>query len=154
MRFELFQGDVKKLEPIVAEWYYESLELHKRYGFEIDKGRWWEQFDDMANNHHGFLIVGYNDSIPVGFMGVLLKNSYCGKEYIADEHYWYVSPKHRGISSVRFIPFLETVAKTAGCSHVMLNANCMAGGRTENIWKLYERQGYLPYDKSYLKGIK
>jgi GNAT superfamily N-acetyltransferase len=73
-----------------------------------------------------------------------------GDELIAEEHFWYIRPRWRGISSIRMLKEAERWAKEKGCACLILSASRMAGNVFDGVCRLYERMGGLEFEKSYI----
>lgn len=86
-----------------------------------------------------------------GFMGLIYRNNHVGPGRFANECLFYVSLAARG-GGLRLIRAAEKLAKSKGCTHLILNASRLAGD-ADRSGKLFERCGYAPLETSYLRTL-
>jgi len=99
-----------------------------------------------------FLLI--NRQEIVGVLGMMIFKNPVGKENIANEHFWYVLPKHRGFGSIRLINEAKKWAREKGCSHIIFNASKMASDSHDRICNLYERLGMKLFETVYIQDIR
>lgn len=130
------------LSSLIASWWKEG---HvSDFGFSFDP----QKMEAGIRSLPGCLVMEWEGRI-VGFMGLAVFTSPFGPEQVANEHYWYVLPEHRGLAWA-FIKHARKWAQEHGCSHVMLNASYMASDKCDRVSSLYEKMGFEPFERTYL----
>lgn len=70
----------------------------------------------------------------------------------AQELCWWIEPEHRGGSlALRLLKQLEISVKELGAERLMMV--CVDGLKADSVGKFYERRGYQPQGRSYLKEL-
>ena len=130
---------------------------HHSAGFDNDEGGFCFPFDP-AYAERLFLehlmpgrlcLVLKSDDVARGVLMATAAEHPFGQVRIARETVWFINPSHRGISSVKMLDAYEAWARDHGCQFVG-----MAGmGAHPDVAKLYERRGYRPAERHFLKAI-
>ena len=144
----IFNGRIEELFPIIASWEKECNGVEM--GLDLDWATFIAELQGLINGEDSDLLVLREN---VGCLGLQVINSPIGRNKIANEHFWYVLPEHRGIASLRLIREAENWAKKKGCSHLILNASTLASSLHDNVCKLYERFGMQKFETSYIKVL-
>ena len=90
----------------------------------------------------------------VGFMGLRLYESHCGKEDIATEDYLYVLPKYRGKAGGMLLDAAEEWAIEHGANHLLTTASRMASNLHDRLCMFYNKRGFIPFETSFIKNLK
>lgn len=152
MKIKRFNGSLSLLRPIIEAWISDC--NCEEMGISLDEDVYLKDLQRLiVNDVDSDLLVLEDNRKIVGFMGLETFDSPLGKQRVANEHYWYVMPEHRGISSLRFIRAAEDWARQNRCSHLILNASCLASDLHDKICKIYERKGLRLFESSYIKSI-
>jgi len=146
-----YKEDTKLLSEIVNSWAAEC--NAEKFGLNKNFDSFYEELDALQNDETATLLVLYKDDKPVGLMGVVIFVSPIGTNRIANEHFWYVLPNHRGVKSIRLIEEAILWAKDNGCSHVMMNASCLASDLHDKVCDIYEMMGMKKYETVYLMEV-
>ena len=59
-----------------------------------------------------------------------------------------MDPEHRGIASVKMLKAYEDAVEKAGAKNVMIQPETEL---TEKVGRLYERRGYVPFERFWIK---
>lgn len=132
------------------KWKKES--RHRAMGIDADANIYICKLQEFIDNPNNVLLVLEDDEIA-GYMGLTVFESPLGNQLIANEHYWYVEPKKRGLSALRFLPVAEKWAKEKGCSHLIMNASNLASDLHDRTCRLYERFGMSKFETTYIKRV-
>lgn len=150
-KIQIFDGDISKLTQVAESWASEC--NGEEMGIDIDIEVFLEKLADFALGPDSELFVIENDGIVFGILGMEIFDSPTGKQRVANEHYWYVIPEHRGVSSIRLLRHGMKWAKDKNCSHIMLNASRLASNLHDEVCHLYECMGFKGFETVYIKNI-
>ena len=142
------QGDLKELTPIAERWIEEA--DFERFGLDRNLMAGMKDLGGLITGQHTDLIMLIEGDKTVGFIGVKSFMSPLGDNLISEEHYFYVLPKHRGRGGLILIDAVKEWAKQNMCTHLILNASCLASGQHDRICELYERMGMIKFETSYV----
>ena len=149
----LFNGNIETLRPIVESW--EKDVRANEFGIIADDvNKYLMELHSMAFNENSDLLVLYDKDIPIGFVGLQYFDSPLGNQRIANEHYLYVIPEKRGISSMRLIKNAKIVAKLKNCSHIIMNASNLASELHDKVCGFYEKTGMKLFETSYIQALE
>ena len=149
---QLFQDNVEVLRPIAEAWEQEM----RANAFGIianDMNKYLAGLDELSHSNDADLLVLYDDSVPVGYIGLQYFDSPLGKQRMANEHFFYVIPEKRGMASMRLMRLAKQVAKAKGCSHIIFNASNLASDLHDKVCKLYERIGMKKFETSFISEV-
>jgi len=146
-----FQGDVSVLRPIAVAWSKEA--NCDAMGLDFDMEAHLKDLQELVDNPDSELFVLEDENSPVGYIGITKFKSPLGKQFIANEHYYYVLPEKRGVSSVSLLRAVEQWAKLKGCSHILMNASYLASDLHDKVCRLYESLGMKKFESTYIKEV-
>lgn len=146
---QIFNGNVELLRPVAESWRYES--NPEAFGLTGDIDCFLKDLKKLIDGPNSDLLVMDNLG---GFMGLTIFTSPLGCERIANEHYWYVLPEYRGVSSLRFLRAANRWAKAKGCSHIIMNASCLASDLHDRVCRLYEHFGMKKFETEYMRRVE
>jgi len=154
MRVKIFNAETSLLQEIVDSWIKES--NVEQMGIELDEDVYLKDLRRLIDGNDTDLLVLENGDKIIGFMGLLVFESPLGRQKIATEHYWYVLPQYRGISSLRLIRAAELWSQEKGCSHLLMNASYLASELHDKVCEIYNKTGFIPFESTYIKklGVK
>lgn len=152
MIIKRFYGNPRCLQAIIRAWIAES--NCQQMDIDLDESVYYGDLEKLIINTDSDLLVLQNDDGIIGFMGLRVFNSPLGRQKIANEHYWYVLPRYRGMASLRFIKAAQKWAKEKDCSHLMMNASAMASGLHDKVCRVYELFNMKKFETTYLWGVK
>lgn len=89
----------------------------------------------------------------VGYMGMNIFINPLGDQKIFNEHYFFILPKYRGISSVRMIKSAKQWAKSKGCTHMLITASSLANSYYERICCFYEKLKFKEFERTYIATL-
>ena len=153
MNAGVFYGNVYDLAPVVMAFFAEC--RCSEFDVEIDLKRVFDELNQLKTGPDSALIVLVNEAgAPCGYMGVLTFTSPIGHERIANEHYWYVKPDCRKLSSLKMLAEAQKWAKGKGCTHFISTASRMASDMHDDVCSLYENLGMKKFETSYIINLK
>lgn len=91
-----------------------------------------------------------DDGEPIGTIGGFLTPDVNDGELVAQEAFWFVDPKARGIGLGLLDAFLS-VAKTLGAKRVLLTHTRRL--KPKALGRLYRRMGFTPLETTYAKEL-
>ncbi|MBO9100005.1 MULTISPECIES: GNAT family N-acetyltransferase [unclassified Rhizobium] len=68
---------------------------------------------------------------------------------VASELMWWVDSEHRGLSATKMLSVYETWARERGCHF----AGMVGLGADPSTSRLYERRGYAPVERHFMKSL-
>ncbi len=152
MEIKLFNDDIETLRPIAESWREEM--RANEFGITADNiDKFLTELGNIASKEDSDLLVLYDEETPVGYIGLQYFNSPLGNQRMANEHYFFVIPEKRGISSMRLIKNAKFIAKLKGCSHLILNASNLASDMHDKICGFYEKSGMKKFETSYISEV-
>ena len=151
MEIKLFNNDIETLRPIAESWQDEA--QANKFGIITDVNKFLSELNTMAFGQDSNLITLYDGDTPIGIIGLRFFESPIGNQRMADEHFLYVMPENRGISSMRLFKSAKFLANRKGCSHRILNASNLASDMHDKVCKFYERIGMKKFETSYISEV-
>jgi GNAT superfamily N-acetyltransferase len=143
--------DIVRLLPIIDSWMKEC--NADTLNIKINFNEVLKDLMVMIDSPNATIFVLVSDSKVVGAMGMIIFKTPFGKQYIGNEHYWYVLPEYRGKDSLQLLLEGRKWAEEKGCSHFMANASMLASDLHDSVCKLYEKLGMTKYETSYIVTI-
>jgi GNAT superfamily N-acetyltransferase len=148
MQIRTFDEKVLQLKPILDSWISEC--NTEEMGIELDEEVYLKDLQRLVDDENCTLLVLEHENKIAGFMGLIIFDSPLGRQKIANEHYFYILPEYRGMSSLRLIRAARKWARENGCSHILMNASYMASELHDKVCKLYEWLGMKKFETTYL----
>lgn len=90
----------------------------------------------------------------VGYIGVCVFDNPVGPGLVAGEHFWFVHPNHRGMSTLRLLDAAMEWAKSRRCTHFIANASMLASSLHDRVCRLYEKKGMSHFETSYICELR
>lgn len=146
--------DIERLKPIALEW--KETCNGKDFGIDLKPETFLSHLTDMINDTDSelFLLVKLHKREKiVGFMGAVIFQSPLGNQNIANEHFWFISGKHRGRGTLLLYRAIKEWAKEKGCMHLIMNASCLASNMHDRICHFYEAIGFRKFETSFIKEL-
>ena len=151
MNIEIYKGDAERLRALFTSRKAE-MQIGK-FGLNLDEVKYMVEAQRFIDRTDTDLLVLFDNSVPIGYLGLEYYISYLGDNKIANEQNWYVMPEHRGIGSIRLFEAAELLAKATGCSHLTMNASMMASEMHNKLCSLYEKLGMSKYETSFIREL-
>jgi hypothetical protein len=151
MVVEVFAGDVSVLEPLARKWEQECNGV--KMGIHLDCETHLKDLQGLVDGTLSDLLILRNGEEIIGYMGLQIIDSPIGNQKTANEHYWYVIPERRGVSSLRLIHAAEAWAQMNKCSHLLMSASYLASDLHDKTCRLYERFGMSPFETTFIKQV-
>lgn len=110
----------------------------------------WEQLYAL---NMGRIFAAFKGDELVGAIGILTYNDLNDGKLVAIEAFWYVFKQFRNVGAygVRLLKAAEAWAKERGvCRMAMANLVAL---NDPHMQRLYEKLGYVPLDRTYIKEI-
>ncbi len=148
---EIFNGKVSELVHVIYSWSVTN--NGSDFNIDIDGIALGKDLKNIIDSDDKELIVLKLSGNVVGILGLQFFSNPLGKGLIANEHYWYVVPEHRGIESIKMLKFAEDVAKDRKCSHIMMSASNLASDMHNSICRLYEKRKMKKFETVYIKEV-
>lgn len=123
------------------------------FGIELIPETFFSRLADMINDVDAELFLLLRDNKVIGFMGAIIFQSPLGNQDIAQENFWFVSGKNRGRGKLLLFRAIKKWAKEKGCSHLIMNASCLASNMHGRLCHFYERMGFIKFETSFIKSI-
>ncbi len=152
MEIKLFNDDIETLRPIAKAWQDEA--QANKFGIITDVNKHLFELRSMVDNNNSDLIILYDESEPVGYIGLRYFDSPTGNQRIAEEHYLYVIPEKRGLTSMRLIKNAKYLAKLKNCSHIIFNASNLASDLHNKLCRVYEKMGFAKFETSFITELE
>lgn len=146
---KIFDGKAEDLRPIADLWSKEA----GGFGIGVNVDEHLADLQDLIDSPDKDLLVLYNGN-PIGYMGIIRFKNPLGKEYFANEHYWYIAPERRGgTGAVKLIQAAQEWALQKGCQYLLMSASRLASPMHDKVCRLYEKLGFEHFETTYIKGI-
>jgi GNAT superfamily N-acetyltransferase len=119
---------------------------------EIDKEKMEELISDIleGDGTKSIIILGVVDDKPVAMMAA--SEMLLNRQFIAQEVIFWVEPEHRGSRlALKLMEAYEFWAKKVGCSFTQMSL--VETEQAQKIARLYERKGYAPIERGFLKRV-
>lgn len=152
MEIKLFTGEIETLRPIVESW--QQIVLDNGFGIiadDIDK--FLVELSNLASGDESDLLVLYDDDVPVGYLGMQYFMSPLGNQKMANEHFYFVMPEKRGMSSIGLMRVAKVLAKERGCTHLIMNASNLASAMHNKLCRVYEKLGLTKFETCYITEV-
>jgi len=147
MKVEILQ-DVSVLGSLTQSW---LLEVNGDFNIDIDVNVHLQDLQRMIHADDSDVLVLLTESgAIVGYMGIHWFYNPIGRGKVANEHYWYVHPDHRGIGSMRLMNAAMNWAQEKGCTHFTANASRLASGLHDQVCAIYEKMGMTQFETMYI----
>lgn len=151
MEIKLFTGDIETLRPVVESW--QQIVLDNGFGIIADDvDKFLIELGNLATGEESDLLVLYDD-VPIGYLGLEYFISPLGDQKMANEHYFFVMPEKRGLSSIGLMRKAKVLAKERGCTHLIMNASNLASDMHDRVCAFYERLNMKLFESSYIKEL-
>ena len=151
MEIKLFTDDIETLRPVVESW--QQIVLDNGFGIIADDvDKFLSELESLAANDNSDLLVLYDDT-PVGYLGLQYFISPLGNQKMANEHYFFVMPEKRGLTSLGLIRVAKALAKERGCSHLIMNASNLASDMHDKVCEFYKRINMKLFESSYIVEV-
>jgi len=122
----------------------------KDFGIDLNPETYFKDFSDLIDREDSDLLLLMKRDEVVGYMGLTYFQSPLGNQRIANEHFWYVSGKHRGRGTLKLIRAARQWAKEKGCSHLIMNCSNLASDMHNRLCHFYTRIGFQLFETSYI----
>lgn len=149
MDIKLFNDDIEKLRPIVESW-RENIKANEFGIIADDVDKYLTEISNLVLEANSDLLVLYDEETPVGYIGLQYFDSPLGNQRMANEHFFFVIPEKRGMTSLRLLKGAKYLAKLKGCSHIIFNASNLASELHDKICKFYEKLDMKLFETSYI----
>jgi GNAT superfamily N-acetyltransferase len=140
------------LKPLAQEWLGEC--NCEEFGIKTNIEKHLSELVELVDRDNAALILLISSEEEIaGYMGIeWFLNPLCDEQRIANEHYFYISKKFRGASRI-MMQAAEDWARLKRCSHLIMNASCMASDMHDKVCRLYEHSGMKKFETSYIKEV-
>jgi GNAT superfamily N-acetyltransferase len=150
MLCEEFTGDIEQLRPLAEMWTKEA--NGTEFGLEIDVDAHLLDLKNLIEGLDSVLLVVKNATEICGYIGVIRFVSPLSKQFIGNEHYWFVHPEFRqgGLPAIMLVHAAKQWARERKCSHLIMNASNLASNMHDKLCDLYERLKMKKFETSYI----
>ena len=152
MEIKIFNDDIETLRPIVESW-QENVQDNDFGIIADDIDKYLTELGNMVLRPDADLIVLYDEETPFGYIGLNYFESPLGNQRMANEHFFFVIPEKRGLSSMRLIKNAKLLAKMKGCSKIIFNASNLASELHDKLCRVYEKMGLKHFESSYIQDL-
>ena len=152
MKIHLFTGDIETLRPVVESW--QEIVLDNGFGIIADDvDKFLAGLKHLVSDEQSDLLVLYDNGTPVGYLGMNYFISPLSSQKMANEHYFFVIPEKRGMASIGLFRTAKALAKTRGCTHLIMNASNLASDLHDKVCAFYERVDMKLFESSYISEV-
>ena len=146
----LADDDATRLLPVIKSWIEEC--RANDFGIEVDETEYLDQVYHLTHGTDCDLLVLELSSQVVGLMSIASNKSPIGKQNIADAHFWYTLPEHRG-KGINFIKNAKEWAIEHDCTHIVFTSSAMAGAHYDKVCNLYQRMGMKLFETTFIEEL-
>lgn len=109
---------------------------------------------NSLDNPDMLILVAEDDGQIIGITAAMTYPMYFNPDkLVAQELWWYLTPEARGgPASKMLFQTIEKWAKAKGAEAMFMIA--LADARVDTLAKVYKRSGYVPVERSYVKGLR
>jgi len=143
------KDNIEILRELGNEWKLLSNEFS--FGLPIDVNIGLDTLRTLQFSLDGDVLVLINCEKIVGFIGLKYGLNHIGPGKISSECLFYVTPSCRR-GGLKLKKAAKLLAKSKGCNFFIWNASKIAGN-AERSGKLYERDGAVEFETSYLEVL-
>jgi len=121
---------------------------------EVDKEKMEELISDIleGDGTESIIILGLVDDKPVAMMAAAASEMLLNRQFIAQEIIFWVEPEYRGSKlALELMKAYEFWAVKVGCSFTQMSL--VETEQAQKIARLYERKGYAPIERGFLKRV-
>ncbi len=152
MDIRLFTSEIETLRPVVESW--QRIVLDNGFGIIADDvDKFLVELGNLAAGEDSDLLTLYDGDEPIGYLGLQYFSSPLGNQKMANEHFMYVVPEKRGLSSMGLIRTAKMLAKTKGCSHIIFNASNLASNLHSKLCRVYEKMGMRLFETCFITEL-
>lgn len=144
--------DIEALKSISYEW--KGICNGKAFGIDLRPETHFRDLAKLIEGEDSELFLLLKKDRVVGYMGAICFDSPLGNQRIAQEHYWFASGDKRGRGTLLLFRAIKEWAKEKGCSHLIMNASCLASDLHDRLCKFYARIGFQKFETSFIKELK
>ncbi len=153
MDIKLFTDDIETVRPVVESW--QQIVLDNGFGIIADDvDKFLAGLKDLADGQESDLLVLYENDTPVGYLGLQYFISPLGNQKMANEHYFFVIPEKRGMASIGLFRTAKALAKTRGCTHLIMNASNLASDLHDKFSRVLEKLGFTKFETSFIQSVE
>ena len=152
MVITIFEGDAGLLRHLGEAW--EREHNGQDFGIKTDINVFLSEIARLVNDGLSDVLVMHDKEKIVGLLGITAFQNPIGRGLIASEHFWYVLPDYRGLTSVRMVKAAENWAKNRGCTHLIMNASLLASPLYHRVIELYKVFGMREFETSFIKKLE
>jgi len=144
--------DLAGLVSIAKRWIEEA--DFARFGLDVVISKGLSDLGELITGPNSDLFMLMKGEQCVGFMGIRSFPSPLGNNLVAEEHYLYVLPEHRGRGGLILLRAANKWAKDNMCTHLILNASNLASDMHDKTCKLYECMGMSKFETSFICQVQ
>ena len=137
-----YDPDITRLCAAFSE---ESL---NEYGLAVGEERLAKWTELLKTNLVSFFLLV--DGKVVGLIAGMKVNNLTNGKIGLQELIWYVDKPYRS-RGMKLLKYFEEAAKVMGAAHIVMALMC--NSKAEKLGRLYERQGYKPFEIQYMKEV-
>lgn len=143
--------DIEALKSISFEW--KGLCNGKSFGIDLRPETHFRDLAGLIEGEDSELFLLLKKDRVIGYMGAICFKSPIGNQKFCQEHYWFVSGKNRGRGTLLLLRAIKTWAKEKGCSHLIMNASCLASDMHDKLCRFYEKIRFRKFETSYIEEL-
>jgi GNAT superfamily N-acetyltransferase len=99
------------------------------------------------------IVLGLVDDTPVGMVAAAASEMLLNREFIAQEIIYWIEPEHRGGKlALELMKAYEFWALKVGCTYTQMSL--VETDQALKVARLYERKGYTPIERGFLKRVR
>lgn len=141
--------EIERLFPVIKTWVEEC--SSNEFGIEMDVADYINEVYKLIHLDDCDLLVMEVGGRIIGLMGITCYKSPIGSQKIANAHYWYTLPEHRG-KGISFIFEARKWARERDCTHLILNASNM-NQLHDKVCQIYQRIGMSRFETAFIEKL-
>ncbi len=141
--------DIERLFPVIKTWVDEC--ASNEFGIDMEVTDYINEVYKLIHLDDCDLLVMEVDGHIIGLMGITCYKSPIGRQKIANAHYWYTLPEHRG-KGISFVFEARKWAHERECTHLILNASNM-NSLHDKVCQIYQRIGMSRFETAFIEKL-
>ena len=151
MEVRVYTGDVNRLRHLAESW---QLSTNTAFNFDVKIETFLDTLKVLIDHPDGdLLVLESKGGRALGLMGIFAVRSPIGDEDTANEKFFYVLPKYRGMGGKRLIEFATKWAKKNNCKKFLITASRLANVEHDRVCRLYKKLGFEHFETVFNAAI-
>ena len=127
--------------------FFEYAKYEEQHGMPLDEGSFKSMLRKYLKDGICFLAVEGVD-VRGGICGMIMPWGFNQRIKVALELFYWMDEEYRGLTGMRLLAKYEDAVAKAGAKNIMIQPETEL---TEKVGRLYERKGYVPFERFWIK---